>query len=155
MIGNAVWRKLARTRHHATSWGRAPAHPYSFLHEQISLRNSNYVVTNLFSRLRSSKNQYTMSTLNLSAIERLVLLVKVSRVPGWCFGPILFTIGVIHARAIPRSVIDLIRYVSMVFCLSFPLCIGTSHIGLCIAEIYSFEFNWRQSRVRCQRCVRL
>ena len=59
-------------------------------------------------------------------LERILLLVKVSRVPSWCFGPIfkLYTIGVIHAHAIPSTLPDVLKTGLVLFELFSPLCIG-------------------------------
>ena len=67
-----------------------------------------------------------VSTVAQSMLDKLLLLVKVSRVPGWCFGPILYTIGIIHANAIPMTIPDVFRTGLMLFALSFPLCISAS-----------------------------
>ena len=48
-------------------------------------------------------------------LEWVLLLVKVSRVPGWCFGPILFTIGVIHGYAVPDTLPDVLKTGIMLF----------------------------------------
>ena len=74
--------------------------------------------------------QKMASAVELSTLDKLLLLVKVSRVPGWCFGPILYMIGVIHAHAIPKTLPDVLRAGLMLFALSFPLCISAFFLPL-------------------------
>lgn len=71
----------------------------------------------------------------MSLFSSLVLLVRVSRVAAWCFGPILYTIGVLHSRDIPKAPAALLRYCIQVASLSFPLCIGEQDIRfICFAR---------------------
>ncbi|KAG9014774.1 hypothetical protein FRB94_010621 [Tulasnella sp. JGI-2019a] len=60
--------------------------------------------------------------LNPSISDRVVAVLRASRPPGWCFGPILFGIGVIQSRIFPRSKSELLTTVLQLGSLSFPLC---------------------------------
>ena len=64
--------------------------------------------------------------MNLKTLtDRTWILLKVSRFPAWVFGPILFSIGVIHSREIPSfKSFALLRAILQIFALSIPLCIG-------------------------------
>ncbi|KAG8762279.1 hypothetical protein FRC11_010138 [Ceratobasidium sp. 423] len=55
--------------------------------------------------------------------QRLVMLVKSSRPPGWTFGPILYGIGIIHSGVIPKNIGALTVAAAQIATLSFPLCI--------------------------------
>lgn len=67
--------------------------------------------------------------------DRLIALLKSSRPPGWTFGPILYGIGVIHSRNIPRTLGDLFKAVVQIGSLSLPLCI----IVFGINDVYDYE----------------
>lgn len=60
--------------------------------------------------------------MNPTLFSRVWAVVKASRFPAWTFGPILFGIGVVHSRTIPRSISLLLRAALQIFALSFPLC---------------------------------
>lgn len=60
--------------------------------------------------------------------DRLYVLVKTSRIAGWCFGPILYSIGTLHARALPKAVPEFLSFFSQVAMLSFPLCVGKYYL---------------------------
>lgn len=64
--------------------------------------------------------------MNLKTLtDRTWILLKVSRFPAWAFGPILFSIGVVHSREIPSlKSFALLRAILQIFALSIPLCIG-------------------------------
>ena len=56
---------------------------------------------------------------------RIWILLKASRFLAWTFGPILFSIGVVHSRSIPNlKSFGLLRAILQIFALSVPLCIG-------------------------------
>ncbi|KAI5118399.1 hypothetical protein M0805_007533 [Coniferiporia weirii] len=81
-----------------------------------------------------------------SLVEQLSLLIRISRVPGWCFGPILYTIGVIHSRLLPRTIPDILRLGFQLFCLSFPLCI----IVFGVNDVYDYASDLRNPRKQGQ-----
>lgn len=56
--------------------------------------------------------------------QKFKLLVEVSRVASWCFGPVLYLIGIIHARTRPVTLPDILATSFQILCLSFPLCIS-------------------------------
>jgi 4-hydroxybenzoate polyprenyltransferase len=64
--------------------------------------------------------------MNLKTLtDRTWILLKVSRFPSWVFGPILFSIGMVHSREIPSlKSFALLRAILQIFALSIPLCIG-------------------------------
>lgn len=65
-----------------------------------------------------------------TTLESMVTVVLTSRPPGWCFGPILFGIGLIHSRSTPKVInksTSLLTAAAQVFTLSFPLCISKHH----------------------------
>lgn len=59
-----------------------------------------------------------------TANEKLWILIKASRIAGWCFGPILYCIGSLHARALPKTPSKFLSFLTQVTVLSFPLCVG-------------------------------
>ncbi|KAF8511812.1 UbiA prenyltransferase family [Hysterangium stoloniferum] len=67
--------------------------------------------------------------------ENLLVVLSASRPAGWCFGPILFGIGLIHSRSIPKSRTMLTKAGFQVISLSFPLCIVVFGIN----DIYDYE----------------
>jgi len=81
-----------------------------------------------------------MSTQTLN--DKLILLVKVSRIPGWCFGPILYTIGTIHSHKIPKTISSILRITPQILCFSFPLCI----IVFGVNDVYDYESDLRNPR---------
>ena len=56
--------------------------------------------------------------------KQFMVLIRASRIPGWCFGPILYTIGVIHSRILPKSVPGILSAGFQIFCLSCKLGYG-------------------------------
>lgn len=74
--------------------------------------------------------------------NRLFTVLKVSRVPGWTFGPILFGIGVIHSRVLPKSRSSLLRAGVQVFALSYPLCA----IVFGVNDVYDYASDVRNPR---------
>jgi len=69
--------------------------------------------------------------------DRTWILLKASRFPAWTFGPILFSIGMVHSRGIPNlKSFGLLRVVLQIFALSFPLCIGMHDDQLVLALHY-------------------
>ncbi|EJD07247.1 prenyltransferase [Fomitiporia mediterranea MF3/22] len=75
-------------------------------------------------------------------LQRLLVLIRASRVPGWFFGPILYTIGVIHSRVLPKTTLDILRSGFQLFCLSFPLCI----IVFGVNDVYDYPSDIRNPR---------
>ncbi|KAH8108869.1 prenyltransferase [Phellopilus nigrolimitatus] len=75
-------------------------------------------------------------------VERFSLLISVSRVPSWCFGPILYTIGIIHSRVLPKTLPDIILSGFQIFCLSFPLCI----IVFGVNDVYDYTSDVHNPR---------
>lgn len=86
--------------------------------------------------------------------DRVIALLKSSRPPGWTFGPILYGIGVIHSRNLPRTLGDLFRAVVQIGSLSVPLCISRFSLSgnVELAENPRLE---PCSCIRYQRRVRL
>ncbi|KAL5537208.1 hypothetical protein ACEPAF_1031 [Sanghuangporus sanghuang] len=80
------------------------------------------------------------------SLERLSVLIKVSRIPGWCFGPILYTIGVIHSRILPKSIYSVLSAIFQIICLSFPLCI----IVFGVNDVYDYVSDLRNPRKQGQ-----
>jgi len=78
----------------------------------------------------------------MTLCSHLFLLVRVSRVAGWCFGPILYTIGVLHSRDIPKAPAALLRYCIQVASLSFPLCIVVFGVN----DVYDYDSDLRNPR---------
>lgn len=66
--------------------------------------------------------------------QRLVILVKSSRPPGWTFGPILYGIGAIHSAIIPKTLGALAISATQIAALGFPLCIVVFGIN----DIYDY-----------------
>jgi hypothetical protein len=65
-----------------------------------------------------------------TVFESLVAVALASRPPSWCFGPILFGIGLIHSRSTSGASNksgSLLVAAGQVFSLSFPLCISKHH----------------------------
>ena len=78
-------------------------------------------------------------------LESLVAIVLTSRPVAWCFGPILFGIGLIHSGSISKIIRNytlLLTAVAQVITLSFPLCIGKHHYEL--LETREVEITLRQ-----------
>ena len=63
-------------------------------------------------------------TFGVTISDRLWSVVKASRFPSWTFGPILYAIGVVHSRVIPRTPVSLVRAGLQVFAVSVPLSIS-------------------------------
>jgi hypothetical protein len=61
-------------------------------------------------------------------VQNIQNVVIASRPPSWTFGPILFGIGIVHSRQVPRSPRALALAALQIFSLSFPLSIGTSSL---------------------------
>ncbi|KAL5537196.1 hypothetical protein ACEPAF_1019 [Sanghuangporus sanghuang] len=76
------------------------------------------------------------------SLERLLVLVKASRVPGWCFAPILYTIGVINSGILPKSIPSILCTGVQLFCLSFPLCIVVFGVN----DVYDYASDLRNPR---------
>ncbi|KAL5492114.1 hypothetical protein ACEPAI_3561 [Sanghuangporus weigelae] len=76
------------------------------------------------------------------SLERLLVLVKASRIPGWCFGPILYTIGVINSGILPKSIPSILCTGVQLFCLSFPLCIVVFGVN----DVYDYASDIRNPR---------
>ncbi|KDQ17434.1 hypothetical protein BOTBODRAFT_30233 [Botryobasidium botryosum FD-172 SS1] len=78
------------------------------------------------------------------------ILVNASRVPGWGFGPILYTIGAIHSRWIAKNTAFPRR--TIFFCglqaalLSFPLCT----IVFAVNDVYDYQSDIRNPRKQNQ-----
>jgi len=75
--------------------------------------------------------------------DRIWILLKASRFPAWTFGPILFSIGMVHSRGIPNlKSFALLRAVLQIFALSFPLCIVVFGVN----DVYDYESDRRNPR---------
>ncbi|TBU46752.1 hypothetical protein BD309DRAFT_988566 [Dichomitus squalens] len=74
--------------------------------------------------------------------ERIFTVIRASRIPGWCFGPILYGIGVIHSRQIPRTIPSLSSAAIRLLTLSFPLC----SIVFGVNDVYDYESDLRNPR---------
>jgi len=74
--------------------------------------------------------------------QRLVAVLKASRPPGWCFGPILFAIGMIHSRTFPRSPGSALKALVQIGSLSIPLCIVVFGIN----DVYDYDSDLRNPR---------
>jgi hypothetical protein len=61
-----------------------------------------------------------------NARARLLAVVKASRIFGWIFGPVLFSIGIIHSRIQPKSILSSPLPSLQIFALTFPLCSSTN-----------------------------
>jgi len=78
--------------------------------------------------------------------RRLCKILKVSRVPGWTFGPILFGIGLIHSEALPKSLADLAKAGLQVFALSMPLCVVVFGVN----DVYDYDSDRRNPRKKTE-----
>jgi len=68
---------------------------------------------------------------------------KVSRFLAWTFGPILFSIGMLHSREIPNlKSFGLLRAILQIFALSVPLCIVVFGVN----DVYDYESDRRNPR---------
>jgi 4-hydroxybenzoate polyprenyltransferase len=66
--------------------------------------------------------------------DRIWILLKASRFPSWTFGPILFSIGLVHSGSIPNlKPFGLLCAALQIFALSLPLCIGMHDNRLLVA----------------------
>jgi len=66
----------------------------------------------------------------------LQILISASRFPaGWCLAPILFGIGLIHSRSIPKGGLKLLLCIAELGCLTFPL--ATIVFGL--NDVYDYD----------------
>lgn len=75
--------------------------------------------------------------MSFTLTDRTWILLKASRFPAWTFGPILFSIGMVHSRSIPNlKSFGLLRALLQIFALSFPLCIGMHNDQLVPALLY-------------------
>jgi len=84
-------------------------------------------------QLRSSATRLaslTMSTTDPTLYQLLLAILKASRPAGWCFGPILFGIGLIHSRSIPKTLASLLPAAAQSFSLSLPLCTSEHHFSV-------------------------
>ncbi|KAF5357918.1 hypothetical protein D9756_001584 [Leucocoprinus leucothites] len=74
--------------------------------------------------------------------QNLLKVAIASRPPSWTFGPILFGIGIIHSKQIPKSLPVLALAALQIFSLSIPLCI----IVFGINDVYDFSTDSRNPR---------
>jgi len=70
------------------------------------------------------------------------MILKASRPPGWCFGPILYGIGVVQSKIFPKTVATLAVAALQSFSLSAPLCI----IVFGVNDIYDYGSDVRNPR---------
>ncbi|KDQ14643.1 hypothetical protein BOTBODRAFT_109705 [Botryobasidium botryosum FD-172 SS1] len=75
-------------------------------------------------------------------LERTATILRASRPPGWCFGPILFGVGVIHSKVTPTTLPDLVGAAIQILTLSLPLCI----IVFGLNDVYDYETDTRNPR---------
>jgi hypothetical protein len=63
--------------------------------------------------------------MNHTLTDRTWILLKASRFLAWTFGPLLFSVGMVHSRGIPKlKSFGLLRAILQIFALSVPLCIS-------------------------------
>lgn len=89
---------------------------------------ANYQINKRYSLISYESLLLLLSSSDMTFFSRLLLLVRVSRVAGWCIGPMLYTIGILHSKDIPKDPTAILGYCIQIASLSFPLCIGEQHI---------------------------
>lgn len=72
-------------------------------------------------------------------VENFTTVTKVSRPPGWTFGPILYTIGLIHSPS-GLAFLGKTRACLQLLSLSFPLALGVYPYLLLSAGHKELEF---------------